>query len=393
MRVISRVQALPLVDFSVCSALGGDARENLAGLSLGASPLRASPVELPFETVCGVVPPLDALPASYSRFESPVARIVARLYEDLAPSIASSVARWGGDRVAVILGTSVGGLSVTEAALAHEAERGALPEDYDLRRQHGLFAAGELLAALSGARGPRYTVSTACSSGAKVFAAAARLIRAGVVDAALVGGVDSLCQTTLRGFHALSVLAAGPCRPFSAERRGMNLGEGGALFILAREGDGPGRLLGVGESGDAHHMSSPHPEGAGAVAAMRGALAQAGLDASEVDHINAHGTGTRKNDGIEAGAIEAVFGRDVPVVSTKALTGHTLGAAGALEAAFALFALREGWIPGSLGAAPLDPEVSIRVCAERAAIRCGVVMSNSFGFGGSNASALFGGPR
>jgi 3-oxoacyl-[acyl-carrier-protein] synthase-1 len=390
MRASPRVPAFPITAYAVCTGLGATTAETVAGLAAGATALRPPRVDLPFETVCAEVPALPALPPSFARYESPVARIAMQLHDELARAIAEAVARWGSDRVGVVLGTSVGGLAVTEAALAHAAARGALPDGYDIYKQHGLYAAAELLCERAGLRGPRYAVSTACSSGAKVFASAQRLIRAGVVDAVVVGGVDSLCQMTLRGFHALSVLSPRPCRPFGAGRDGMNLGEGGALFVVAREGDGVARLLGVGESSDAHHMSTPHPEGAGARAAMRDALAQAGLDAADVDHINAHGTGTQKNDTVEARVIREVFGAQVPVVSTKGATGHTLGAAGAIEAAFALVALQGQWIPGSLGAAPLDPEVTANVVSDRRALRCRVVLSNSFGFGGSNASLLVG---
>lgn len=390
MRAPPRVPAFPITGFSACTALGVTTDETADALSRGESALRPPALDLPFETVCGALPPLPPLPRAFADYESPVARIVMQLHDELAPSIEHAARRWGSDRVGVILGTSVGGLAVTEAALAYEAAHGALPAGYDVHRQHSLYAAAELLAARAGVRGPRYAISTACSSGAKVFASAQRLILAGVVDAMVVGGVDSLCQMTLRGFHALSVLSPRACRPFGAGREGMNLGEGGALFVVAREGDGPARLLGVGESADAHHMSSPHPEGAGAKAAMLGALAQAGLAPDAVDHINAHGTGTLKNDTIEARVIHEVFGAEVPVVSTKGATGHTLGAAGAIEAAFAVIALQGQWIPPSLGARPLDPDVRVNVSDARRALRCRAVLSNSFGFGGSNASVLLG---
>lgn len=387
-----RVPALSVLDLAVCSALGVGTRESLEGLRRNVTGLRPCPLPVPFETVCGALPALDPLPPRFARFESPVARIVATMYLELHPAVQRVVARYGRDRVAVILGTSVGGLAVTERALDHAARHGSLPDDYDVYQQHGLYASAELLGELAGLRGPRYAISTACSSGAKVFASARRLIAANVVDAAVIGGVDSLCQTTLRGFHALGVLSPRACRPFSAERDGMNLGEGGALFLVAREGDGRARLLGAGESSDAHHMSSPHPEGAGAVAAMRAALAQSGLPAEAVDHINAHGTGTRLNDKVEAAAIAAVFSHPVMVSSTKGATGHTLGAAGALEAAITVQCIEHGFIPGSLGATPLDPEVHLDVDAQPRSVRPRVALSNSFGFGGSNASLIFGAP-
>jgi len=377
--------------WSVCTALGVTTRDTTRALAEGRSGLRPPPVELPFETVCGALPDvLPALPPSLARFESPVARIAAQLFDEVAPAVARAVARHGADRVAVVLGTSVGGLAVTEDALAHLHATGAFPAGYDLHQRHSLHASVDLVAALAGARGPRFALSTACSSGGKVLATAQRLLRAGLADAAVVGGVDSLTQTTLRGFHALSVLSPKPCRPFGLDREGMNLGEGGALLLVERDGDARALVLGVGESADAHHMSSPHPEGAGAAAAMRSALAQAGLHPADVGHVNAHGTGTAKNDTIEARAIEAVLGAEVPVVSTKGATGHTLGAAGAIEAAFAALALEEGWIPPSLGASPRDPEVNVAINEARRPLRCRAVLSNSFGFGGSNVAVLLG---
>ncbi len=381
----------PITAWSVCTALGVTTAETVAALSAGRSGLVAPSVDLPFATVCGALPSkLDALAPSFAGYESPVGRIVAQLHTELARSLEASVSRWGADRVGVVLGTSVGGLAVTEDALAIHHATGALPADYDLFKRHSLHAATDLIAARAGLRGPRFARSTACASSGKVFATAQRLLRANVVDAVVVGGVDSLTQTTLRGFHSLSVLSPVPCRPFGHNREGMNLGEGGALFIIERDGDARARLLGVGESADAYHMSSPHPEGAGAKAAMLGALSQAGLDPSDVDHINAHGTGTPKNDQVEAKVIREVFGEALPVVSTKGATGHTLGAAGAVEAAFAIVAIEEGWIPASLHATPIDPEVQVRVNLSRRELRCRAVLSNSFGFGGSNVSVLVG---
>lgn len=378
----------------MCNALGATTAEALAALSEGRSGLGPSPLELPFEATVGAVrATLDAPPPSLARYDSRLARITLRMLDEVAHEVASAVRRWGPDRVAVVLGTSTGGLAETERAYDHHRATGALPERYDVERQHAFHAFAECLQKRLELRGPCLVVSTACSSSAKVLATAQRLMRAGVADAALVGGVDTLCQTTLRGFHALEILAAGACKPFSAARGGINLGEGGALLLVEREGAGRARLLGVGESADAYHMSTPHPEGLGARAAMAQALARAGLAARDVDHVNAHGTGTMKNDVAECRAVEAVFGRDVPVVSTKGYTGHLLGACGAVEAAFAVAALEGGWIPASLGADPQDPEVHVRINTERLALACRVVVSNSFGFGGSNASVVLGAER
>lgn len=356
----------------------------------GRSGLRAPPVELPFVTLCGVVPDLPPLADGFVAFDSRAARIIERVLDEVAAPVASAVRRWGADRVGVFLGTSVGGLEQTESALRVQRATGALPPDYHLRRRHSLHAIVDLTRARFGLRGPGYTVSTACSSSGKVFACAQRLIALGVIDAAVVGGVDALCLTTLYGFHSLGILSGRACRPFGLGRDGLNLGEGGAVFLLEREGDARARLLGVGEGSDGYHMSSPDPDGHGSGAAMRGALAQAGLDAAAVDHINAHGTGTPQNDSVESRVIEAVFGRATPVVSTKGATGHCLGAAGAIEAAIVLGGIERGRTPPSLGSSPLDPAVRIRVEAEPGALACRAVLSNSFGFGGSNVSLLLG---
>ena len=235
-------------------------------------------------------------------------------------------------RIAVLLGTSTGGIGESERAHAYHHVHGALPPGYSVETSHALDASLPVVCALADVGGPAYVLSTACSSSAKVFAAAQRLIHLGVCDAALVGGVDSLCQLTIRGFAGLEVLSPAPCRPFCSERAGINIGEGAALCLLEREGDGPARLLAVGESSDAYHMTSPHPEGLGARLAMERALQGAGLGPGEGDHINAHGTGTRQNDSAEGAAIAGLFGPGMTVVATKGYTGHQLGAAGASRA-------------------------------------------------------------
>jgi 3-oxoacyl-[acyl-carrier-protein] synthase-1 len=237
-------------------------------------------------------------------------------------------------------------------------------------------------------------VSTACSSSAKVFGDAQRLVEAGWVDAAVVGGVDSLCLTTLYGFHSLQLFAADICRPWDAQRAGVSLGEGAAFALLQREpaaGQSPlARLLGVGESSDAHHMSAPHPEGALAAAAMRQALAGAGLAPAQIDYINLHGTGTPSNDAAEDQAVQSVFGRELPCSSTKGATGHTLGAAGGVEAVISVLALRHGLMPGGLNVRERDPALGIHYLQANRMQSLRHVLTNSFGFGGSNASLVLG---
>ena len=278
----------------------------------------------------------------------------------------------------------------TEEADAVRVRTGALPADFDFSRQHAYGGALAVLRSLSGVRGPGWVNSTACSSSAKVLACAQRLIAADVIDAAIVGGADTLCQTTLRGFHGLGVLSTTACRPFAAARDGISIGEGGALFLIERHGHAQARLLAVGESSDAHHMSAPHPHGDGAFLAMQRALGAAGLEPSAVDHVNAHGTATKQNDAAEALAIARLLGAEVPVTSTKAYTGHLLGAAAGIELVAVMHALRTGWIPANLGAAPVDAELRIAVqqWGEQRQVRH--VLSNSFAFGGNNASVLVG---
>jgi 3-oxoacyl-[acyl-carrier-protein] synthase I len=314
-------------------------------------------------------------------------------YEEIAPAVERAVRRWGPERVALIVGTSTGGVGVTEDAHGHWKATGQFPpEGYDYPRQHPFHVFLEALRERSGIMGPRYVPSTACSSSAKVFASARRLLDLDVVDAALVGGADGLCHTTVDGFFHLGVQATEPCRPFGQGRPGMNIGEGAGYVLLEREGEGPARLLGVGETSDAYHQSTPDPEGHGAVTSMRMALAQGGLEPGAVDLVNAHGTGTIKNDVAEARAIEAVFGTGVPVVSTKGYTGHTLGACGAIEAIFSIMAIEHGFIPESVGADPLDPDVRVRVITERVDGPVRAVLSNAFAFGGNNCSVLIGEP-
>lgn len=384
-----RLGGVAITGYSLCNCLGRSTEEVVESLSASRSGLGVPPFDLPFETVCGTVSGELTPPTSEFRvYDTRQMRIALQTFEQIREPVAAAVRRWGADRLGIVLATSTGGIAVSEDAYASYKKHGRLPEGYDYQNQHTFFAFADLLRSLIGASGPAYVVSTACSSSGKVLATARRLIAADQVDAVLVGGVDSLALTTLCGFAGLSVLSPERCKPFSRDRRGMNIGEGGAMLLIEREGDARVLLRGVGESSDAHHMSSPSPDGLGAQLAMKAALAEAGLPADRVDYINAHGTGTELNDLAEARAVAAVFGDEVPVVSTKGFTGHMLGAAGATEAVFAIVAIEQGWIPANLGAEPVDPELPIRINRTRAERRCRVVMSNSFGFGGSNVSVI-----
>lgn len=309
--------------------------------------------------------------------------------DGFAARVASVRRRFGAERVACVLGTSTAGIEHSERAYRH-------PEDsnrFNSRLAHNPHTSTRFVAELLGLSGPVMTISTACSSSAKVFASAARLIDAGLADAAVVGGVDSLCLSVLHGFNSLELVSEQPCRPFDRDRNGLSLGEAAGFAVLESDPSSSiGRLLGWGETSDAWHMAAPHPEGRGAISAMQTALASAGLEPAEVDHINCHGTATPMNDRIEAGALRHVFGNPPPAVSTKAWTGHTLGAAGIVESVFSLLAITDQRIPASLNCVEPEPDWSDFILRQTRPASVRIVLSNSFGFGGSNCSLLFGAP-
>jgi 3-oxoacyl-[acyl-carrier-protein] synthase-1 len=304
---------------------------------------------------------------------------------------------YGASRVAVILGSSTSGILETEHAYRHrDPATGALPASYlpRYRYTHNMFSVAHFVRACLGLKGPALVISTACSSSAKAFATAARFIEAGFCDAAVVGGVDSLCLTTLYGFAALELTSSGPCRPCDEDRDGLSLGES-AGFALLEQPDrtnsaGAVALLGYGESSDGYHMSHPHPDGVGAMIAMRAALDRAGLKPSEIDYINLHGTATKANDSTEDKAVNSVFGPSTPCSSTKGWTGHTLGAAGITEAVIAALCLTRSFIPGTLNTTRVDPALRSLVLLENREQPVGRVLSNIFGFGGNNCSVILG---
>jgi 3-oxoacyl-[acyl-carrier-protein] synthase-1 len=382
----------PVTAWSTVNGLGASTAEVIAGLHRGLPSLSPAPEGTPFETVCGVVDAdLAALPDSLARLDSRNNRFVQHSLGEIASPLAAARDRWGAERVGICVGSSTAAMDEIEGAFHLHAETGSLPSGFDVFASGSFDGLMRALRGLTGLEGPAAVLSNACASSGKAFASAKRWLDAGVVDAVLVGGADSLCQTTLRGFRALGLLSQEPSRPFSRERRGINIGEGAAFALVERKGEGP-RLLGAGESGDAHHMTSPDPEGRGAQRAMEAALADAGVSASDVDYVNAHGTGTAFNDAMEARAIRATLGphADPIVVSTKGYVGHTLGAAGAIEAVFVLESLQNGWTPASAGAEPVDPDIRLNVPAVACDVDLRVALSNSFAFGGSNVSVVFG---
>lgn len=301
----------------------------------------------------------------------------------------AAVARYGADRVGLLLATSTASIGASEEAYSRLTEDKRFPEDLRRPTVHHPHSLGDFLGRVLGTRGPCLTTATACSSSAKVFAQAERLLRLGVIDAAIVGGVDTLCGSVLFGFNALELVSPEPCRPCDPARRGINLGEAAGFALLERAGaPAAPQLLGWGESSDAHHMSTPHPEGLGARLAIEAALARAGLSADQVDYINMHGTASQKNDEVEAGLIARMFPATTRASSTKGWMGHTLGAAGIVEAVICLLALEAGLAPGCLNSQTLDPVCGpqIRLDNEQAPLQ--IALSNSFGFGGNNASLV-----
>jgi len=388
-------QPYPVTAWSAVTGLGRSTAEVMAELRLGRPALSEPPPGTPFATLCGRVDAsLPALPTALGEIDSRNNRFVQHALSELAEPLAAARERWGPARIGICVGSSTAAMDQIERAYAVHRETGTLPTGFDVLEQGSAAGLVRALRAFTCFDGPVAVLSNACASSAKAFASAKRWLEADIVDAVLVGGADSLCQITLRGFASLGLLAEEPTRPFSRDRRGINIGEGAAFALLERTGEGP-FLLGVGESSDAHHMTRPDPEGQGACAAMTAALADARVSPDDVDYVNAHGTGTRFNDAMEARAIRSALGStaDPLVVSTKGYTGHTLGAAGAIEAVFVLEALQEGWVPASAGADPLDPEIKLNIPTALCEADPRVALSNSFAFGGSNASLVFGAPE
>lgn len=393
---MTAMPALSITATSLISALGGGKAATLAALRGRRGGLAPNPARgIGGGGFIGRVAAVEThrLPPAFAAFtcRNNLLLDLALATDGFAAAAADAAARFGAARVGVILGTSTSGIASGEDAYrARDPRTGALPADFDFTHTHDFFSAARFVQASLGLGGPAFVVSTACASAARAFIDAAQLIAAGVIDAAVVGGADTLCRMTLAGFAALGLIAPGPCRPSDAARDGLSIGEAAGLALLERDGDSRFALLGYGESSDGHHMSAPHPEALGAIAAMREALCRAGLAAGDIDYINLHGTGTIANDASEDRAVAAVFGDRVPCSSTKGFTGHTLGAAGIVEAVIALLALEAGLIPGGLNLSRVDPAFRAWIlCAnqDRPLTR---VLSNSFGFGGANASLIFG---
>ncbi len=304
-------------------------------------------------------------------------------------AVAAAREKYGASRIALILGTSTSSIGETESAYTQLDADGGFPADQRRPEVHTPHSLAMFVAAALGLQGPTETISTACSSSAKVFASAERLIRLGLVDAAVVGGVDTLCGSVLFGFNSLELVSPERCKPFDAARGGISLGEA-AGFALLERGRGPLELLGYGEASDAHHMSTPHPEGAGAERALDDALARAGLATDAIDYINMHGTASMKNDEVEGALVARRFPVTTHASSTKGFTGHTLGAAGIVEAVISLLAIERGFKPGTVNTVDIDSAFGPQIRLAPAHAEVSYVLSNSFGFGGNNCALIFG---
>lgn len=390
---------LPILTHTLTTALGPGLAATRAALRGGRSGLRRCDfADAPLNTFIGRVEGLEEspLPSEWANFDCRNHRL-ARLgleQDDFAVTVARVRERFGARRIGVVVGTSTSGILETERAYRQrDPQTGSLPASFNYRRTHNTFAVADFVRQYLGLAGPALAVSTACSSSAKAFANAARWLRLGVCDAVVVGGVDSLCGTTLFGFSALDLVSDEPCRPADADRKGISIGEAAGFALLARA-DGayptPLALLGYGESADAYHMSSPHPDGFGAALAMRQALLRAGLAADDIGYTMLHGTATRTNDAAEDRAIVSVLGGNAPCSSTKGWTGHTLGAAGIVNAILSLICLTDGFAPPSLHTRVKDPDLGGRILLDELHTDLPTVMSNAFGFGGNNASLVLG---
>lgn len=389
------MQPIYISHYTLASALGHGKMTTMAALREDRSGLRANDFsEAPLDTFIGRVEGVEGivLPHSLAEFDCRNNRLAQLCLEldGFAAAVAAAREKHGARRIAVILGSSTSGILETERAYRRrDPASGTLPDNFHYAETQSMHSLAEFVRRYLDLGGPAFVISTACSSSAKVFASASRLIQSGLCDAAVVGGVDTLCSMTLYGFNALQLVSHQPCRPCDPERNGISIGEGAGFFLLEKM-PSPLAILGYGESSDAYHMSTPHPEGLGASLAMEQALSRAGLTPQDVDYINMHGTSSRSNDSAEDQGMLRVFGASTPCSSTKGATGHTLGAAGAVEAAIACLSLEHGLIPGTCNTQSVDPELGSAIQLQHSTRTLRRVMSNSFGFGGNNCSLIFG---
>ncbi len=396
------MQPLAISRYSIANSLGAGAHAALEALRAMRSGLRRCDFEtVALDTWIGRVEGIEDIRmraelAAYDCRNNRLAQLALEL-DGFAEAVVAARAKYGPARIGVFLGTSTSGILETELAYRRrDPLTGALPPGFRYAETQNTYSLADFVQRYLGLEGPAFVVSSACSSTAKVFGNAERMIAAGVCDAAVVGGVDTLCLTTLYGFNSLGLTSGAPCRPYDIARDGISLGEGAGFALLEKPSaaaDDATLLLGVGESCDAHHMSSPHPEGLGAKLAMQRALDAAGLAPAAIDYINLHGTATKANDATEDRAVCELFGTRVPVSSTKGATGHLLGAAGITEAIFCMLALEHGFMPGGVHTRDVDPALRSNYLVVNRDAPVQRVLSNSFGFGGSNCSLVLGAAR
>ena len=391
------MQKLKLSASTLCSCLGrGMTAHRDALLNECGGLERADLDDIELDTWIGRVADVEdvLLPDGLRDYDCRNNRLAQQAIETdgFADAVGAAIERYGRGRIGVFLGTSTSGIRQGEIAYAlRDPEGDTLPDDFRYNTTQQMFSVGDFTRRLLGLRGVAEVVSTACSSSAKVFAVAQRFMNAGFCEAAIVGGVDSLCQMTLYGFNSLQLVSAQPCRPADRDRDGLNIGEAAGFALLEwQESDADICLLGCAETSDAWHMSTPSPDGAGAALAMRAALTDAGLEPSQIDYVNLHGTATPANDLAEDAALLDVFNGGVSCSSTKGFTGHALGAAGIVEALFSCIAIENDIAFRSLNTANVDERIRSPILLETARLPIGKVMTNSFGFGGTNASLIFG---
>ena len=392
----SRIQPLPITAYTAtCAAASG--REAIArAVAARSGGLRANDFGAePLPCFIGRVDEVErtTLPPELAAWDARNHRLawIALNCDGFIDRAREAVARYGADRVALVMGTSTSSIDETERAYRHLTLDGHLPPDQRRPDVHQTNSITGFAQAALGIDGPALTIATACSSSAKVFASAARMIASGFVDAAVVGGADSLCGSVLYGFNALELVSRERCMPFDANRTGLSLGEAAGFALLERASHDRTvpHLAGYGESADAHHMSAPHPQGLGAELALKDALARAGLSPGDVDYINLHGTASRQNDEVEAALIARMFTSETLASSTKGWTGHTLGAAGIVEAVMTLIAMERGLVPGTLNSSHLDAACGPQIVLDNLQRDVRVALSNSFGFGGNNCCLAF----
>jgi 3-oxoacyl-[acyl-carrier-protein] synthase-1 len=392
--VPSRIPPLQISAYTATSAVGIGKEALVAAIEQSKSGLRANDFgAAPLPTWIGRVDGLEELqlPDDLAGWDCRNNRLawLGLQADGFVEAVAAARERYGAARIALVLGTSTSSIGETELAYTQLAADGGFPADQRRPLVHTPHSLAMFVQQALGLEGPAETLSTACSSSAKVFASAERLIRLGLVDAAVVGGVDTLCGSVLFGFNSLELVSPQPCRPFDAARNGISLGEA-AGFALLERGAGRLELLGYGEASDAHHMSTPHPEGLGAERALDEALARAGLAPEAIDYINMHGTASMKNDEVEGALVARRFPAATHASSTKGFTGHTLGAAGIVEAVISLLAIEHGLKPGTVNTTALDADCGPQIRLQPAHGEVRYALSNSFGFGGNNCSLVFG---